>query len=70
MPTQIETSIDANVESIETIAQNTPAAPAHHLIVIHPFASFKKGELITDGEKIADVLAGENVHHCNRVFPS
>jgi len=69
MPKQIESSIDANVESIEIVAQDTPA-PAHHLIVIHPFASFKKGELISDGEKIADVLAGENAHHCNRVFPS
>ena len=66
MAKQVETSVE---ETAVAVAPSAPA-PAHHLIVIHPFASFQKGELINDADKIADVLAGENAHHCNRVFPS
>ena len=34
------------------------------LTVIHPFGDYKRGDKITDPEKINEVLEGENAHHC------
>lgn len=45
----------------------TPAEPAFKLVVIHPFAKYRRGAAITDAAAIAAVLAGPNAHHCNRV---
>jgi hypothetical protein len=52
---------------------NTPAAPASAqapaftLVVIHPFGDYRRGDAITEAAKVAEVMAGENAHHCNRV---
>lgn len=42
-------------------------APAFILVVVHPFADYQRGDRITDPAKIAEVLAGENASHCNKV---
>lgn len=47
----------------------TMAASDHHLVVVHPFGSHNRGDAITDPAEIAAVLAGENAHHCRKVFP-
>jgi len=67
---------DANADAVAANGQaggdagKQDNAPAFHLVVIHPFGTFEKGERITDGDKIADVNAGENAHHCNKVAPA
>ncbi|MEX3933274.1 hypothetical protein AB4Y32_15975 [Paraburkholderia phymatum] len=33
------------------------------LVVIEPFGGYAKGEEITDADKVAEILAGENQHH-------
>lgn len=37
------------------------------LVVIHPFGDHKRGDRIEDAEAIAQVLKGENAHHCHKV---
>lgn len=51
------------------MAKNTQTqdAPAFVLVVVHPFADYKRGDRIEDPAVIASVLAGENAHHCNKV---
>ena len=44
-------------------------APEHHLVVIHPFGNYRRGDTITEYELIEAVKAGENAHHCHKVFP-
>jgi hypothetical protein len=50
-------------------APAAPAAPEHHLVVVHPFGDHARGSTITDPDEIASVLAGENHRHVHRVFP-
>lgn len=42
-------------------------APAFVLVVVQPFGDYQRGDRITDPAKIAEVLAGENASHCNKV---
>ena len=49
--------------------KEAPAKPDHHLTVVHPFADFKRGDLVTDPDVIAQILNGDNKHHCHKVFP-
>jgi hypothetical protein len=48
-------------------AANVQTAPAFHLVVVHPFGQYEKGAHISAADEVADVLAGENAHCCNRV---
>jgi hypothetical protein len=58
----------ATAETTAAVAMAVPAStPTHHLIVIHPFGSYNKGERIEDANEIAAVLAGENAGSCNRI---
>lgn len=34
-----------------------------HLVVHEPFGGYKKGDEITDPEKVAEILEGENQSH-------
>lgn len=34
-----------------------------HLTVVEPFGGYQKGDEITDPEKVAEILDGENQHH-------
>lgn len=43
------------------------AAPDFHLVVIHPFGDYQRGDRITDPAIIAAVMEGENAHHCHKV---
>ncbi len=77
MPKQNETGAALDAEAAAANGYARPgsgaqdnAAAAFHLVVIHPFGTFQKGERISDGDKIADVMAGENAHHCNKVAPA
>lgn len=38
-----------------------------HLIVREPFGGYKKGEMITDADKVKEILAGENEHHVIKI---
>ncbi len=44
-------------------AQSNP----YHLVVIHPFDTYQRGAVISDPDDVADVLAGENAHHVNKI---
>lgn len=33
------------------------------LVVVEPFGGFEKGEIITDTDKIAELVGGEYEHH-------
>lgn len=46
-----------------------PAKPDHHLVVVHPFGEYRRGDAIADADEIATVLAGENAHHCRKILP-
>ncbi|MBM2884098.1 hypothetical protein JFK97_06810 [Chromobacterium phragmitis] len=39
------------------------AAPAYALVVRQPFGDYQRGDKITDPQKVADILAGENESH-------
>ncbi len=43
-----------------------PTQP-YHLVVIHPFGVHQRGAVISDPDDVADVLAGENAHHVNKI---
>lgn len=43
------------------------ATPAFHLVVIHAFGTYRRGDMITDAAEIERVLAGENAASVNRV---
>ena len=47
--------------------QNSNAGQAYHLIVVHPFGEFGRGAVISDADEVADVLAGENSRHVNKI---
>jgi hypothetical protein len=34
-----------------------------HLTVVEPFGGYKKGDEITDPDKVKEILSGENEHH-------
>lgn len=55
----------------QTDAQLKDAAqtPDHHLVVVHPFGDYRRGDAITAPAEIAAVLAGENAHHCRKIIP-
>jgi hypothetical protein len=53
----------------QKVAQPITPKSDHHLTVVHPFGTYRRGDAITDDAEIAAVLAGENAHHCRRVFP-
>ncbi len=38
-----------------------------YLVVVRAFGAYGKGDTITDGEKIAEILGGENAHCVVRV---
>lgn len=46
-----------------------PAKPDFHLVVIHPFGEYARGDKITDADAIAAVLVGESSRSVTRVFP-
>ncbi|WP_189339031.1 hypothetical protein [Chromobacterium amazonense] len=37
--------------------------PAYKLVVRQPFGDYQRGDQITDPQKVADILAGENESH-------
>lgn len=43
--------------------------PEHHLVVIHPFGDYKRGDIITEAAEIDTVKSEENAHHCHKVHP-
>lgn len=52
--------------------EKTPVAPAKpdfHLVVIHPFGEYARGDKIIDADTIAAVMAGESHRSVTRVFP-
>jgi hypothetical protein len=51
---------------LEEAAQSS--ALDHHLVVVHPFGDYRRGDAIKDPAEIAAVLAGENAHHCRKVI--
>jgi hypothetical protein len=51
----------------DSTTQDAAQAPEFTLVVIHPFGDYRRGDAITDTAKVAEVMAGENAHHCNRV---
>lgn len=46
-----------------------PAKPDFHLVVVHPFGDYARGDKVTDAAEIAALLAGENSRSLTRVFP-
>jgi hypothetical protein len=38
-----------------------------HLVVVRPFGGLARGDLITDPNRIGDILAGEHAAHVVRV---
>jgi len=38
-----------------------------HLVVIHPFGEHAKGAVVSDAADVADILAGENARHVNKI---
>lgn len=61
------TDSPAGSGALLSVPSGTAAAPTFHLVVVHPFAKYRRGVQITEAAAIATVLAGENAHHCNRV---
>jgi hypothetical protein len=49
--------------------QAAPAKPDFHLVVVHPFGDYERGDKITDAEAIAAVMAGESHRSVTRVIP-
>lgn len=45
-----------------------PAKPDFHLIVIHPFGDYQRGDKITDASVIAAMEESHADHHCRKVF--
>jgi hypothetical protein len=51
---------------------NAPVAPANaefHLVVVHPFEQYQRGQKISDAAVIAALQAHHLSHHCRKVFP-
>jgi hypothetical protein len=46
-----------------------PAKPDFHLVVVHPFGDYARGDKVTDAAEIAAVMAGESHRSVTRVFP-
>lgn len=44
--------------------------PEHHLVVIHPFGDYKRGDRITEADEIEAIKASENAHHLHKVIPA
>lgn len=42
---------------------------SYHLTVVNPFGGYNKGDHITDAAKVAEVLAGPNLHSVLKRFP-
>lgn len=38
-----------------------------HLVVIKPFASFSRGDIVTDAERVAEILKSEHAQRVVRV---
>lgn len=51
------------------MGKTTANAPAFDfdLVVIHQFGFIERGTRITDPAQIAEILDGENAHHCHKV---
>jgi hypothetical protein len=47
--------------------EEKPAVPDFHLIVVHPFGSYTRGQKITDFNEVESIKASANSHHCNKV---
>jgi hypothetical protein len=43
--------------------------PDHHLVVVHPFDGYRRGDPITDAKAIAALQPHHLSHHCRKVFP-
>ncbi len=50
-------------------ASEAPARPEFHLVVVHPFGEYRRGDPITDAAEIAAVMGGENSHHVHKTIP-
>jgi|GEM_PF-1022670 len=48
-------------------APKEPALPDYHLIVVQAFGAYRRGHHINDPAKVAEIMAGENAHHCNKI---
>ncbi|AJG19069.1 hypothetical protein [Cupriavidus basilensis] len=57
------------VPALPATLEESVARPDFHLVVVHPFGSYSRGAALTGADEIATILAGENAHHCRRVFP-
>jgi hypothetical protein len=44
-------------------------APDHHLVVMHPFGKYRRGDVITDADEIEAVKAGDNHRLAHKIFP-
>lgn len=50
------------------MAENTEAtAPSYHLVVVQPFGTYQRGDIISDAEAVADVLKSENAFDVNKI---
>lgn len=41
--------------------------PDFHLVVVHPFGDYRRGDPITSASEIKAVMSGENKHHVHKV---
>jgi len=46
-----------------------PAKPDFHLVVVHPFDDYSRGEKIVDAAVITALQTHHLSHHCRKVFP-
>lgn len=53
-------------ETNSSVAQNDEFKPDYFLTVVHPFAHYPRGALITGPDEIAFIEAGENVSFCRK----
>lgn len=51
------------------VAAPKAATPDYHLVVIHPFGDYRRGDPIADAAEIAAVLDGDNKHHVHKIAP-
>ena len=49
--------------------QSVISAPDYHLVVIHPFDGYAKGQKIENAATIASILSSDNASSCHKVFP-
>lgn len=52
----------------ETVVTAPKAKADFHLIVVHPFDDYQRGQKIDDAGVITDLEAHHLSHHCRKVF--